>query len=736
MNLPHFSKPGDLFVSPDGDDRWTGYSSEPDGRGVHGPKRTILAARDQLRLLHNRGAMRGGETVWLAGGTYPVRKPLEFDYRDPANVTYSAIPGQTPVLDGGERIRGFEEISVNGVSCWVADVALLVERHGPWKSLFVDGVRATCSRYPREGWLWMESVPGIDLEAGLFDGTNSFVAKPGDLDNIPDLLDAEVVVAHFWIEERMPVASYDPSTRLLTSSRTAVFALKDSYNPNYAKYFIENTKSGLVHPGSWFLDIVEKRLYYVPLPGQKPESTEVVVPLVLQLARFLGTEEKPVCGITLRGLTLKHTDWAQPVGYGLWWDPYLPASEWGVRDSFSHIYECSPDPRKNYANAPQAASHVPGAIHYRYARHCALEDCTLEHLGMYGVSYFEGCQRDRVEGCTIRDTGAGGINIDGGGNEAAPTRLTGRISITDNRISNTGHVWISAVGILSAHSARNRILHNEIFDCTYSAISVGWVWGYNDNPSHSIIVAKNRIHHVAERGGMADLGGIYTLGPQPGTILKGNVISEIADSAYGGWGIYLDEGSAFITVEDNLVYRCSSNCLHEHIGRQNVFRNNVFAFGGKIKEGKAKGGVLTLCDQPHWNWLEYPPLLTTIERNILLTNGTPIYEDSMQYMDQPSLLSDLNLVWDLAGQSPVMWVHKPHPAVIHPGQAPETRLSFAEFQKLGYDCHSAVADPGFADPMAGDFQLAPDSPALALGFVPPDWSDVGPRPRNLRQSAV
>jgi hypothetical protein len=644
------------------------------------------------------------------------------------------MPGEVPVLDGGQRISGFSEAEVNGVRCWVADVSLLIERHGPWKSLFVDGVRATRSRFPHEGWLWMESVPGIDFDAGLFDGTDRFIHKPGDLEQVPDLLGAEAVVAHFWVDERMPVVGYDPATRLVTSSRTAVFALKDSFNKKYAKYYVENTMAGLAAPGTWHLDAAGKRLYYVPLPGQDAESTEIVVPLVLQLVRFIGSEEKPVHGITLHGLTLRHTDWAQPAGYGLWWDPYLPESEWGVRDSFSHLYECSPDPGKDYANTPQAALHVPGAVHHLHAHDCALEECTLEHLGMYGVSYHEGCQRDRVEGCTIRDTGAGGVNIDGGGNAASLGRLTGRISITDNTISNTGHVWLSAVGILSAHSARNRILHNEIFDCTYSAISVGWVWGYADNPSHSNLIAKNRIHQVAERGGMADLGGIYTLGPQPGTMVRGNVISEIADSAYGGWGIYLDEGSAFITVEDNLVYRCSSNCFHEHIGRQNILRNNVFAFGGKVKDGKAKGSVLTICDQPHWNWLEYPPLLTTIERNILLTNGTPVYEDSVQYMDNPSLRSDLNLVWDLSGHAPVMWHHTPHEGIIRPGQPAETSLSFAEFQALGYDNHSHIADPGFSDPLAGDFRIPADSPARALGFVPPDWSDAGPREKELRNT--
>ena len=38
-----------------------------------------------------------------------------------------------------------------------------------------------------------------------------------------------------------------------------------------------------------------------------------------------------------------------------------------------------------------------------------------------------------------------------------------------------------------------------------------------------------------------------------------------------------------------------------------------------------------------------------------------------------------------------------------------------------------MADPGFRDPQQGDFTLAEDSPARALGFRLPDLSTLGPR---------
>jgi hypothetical protein len=48
----------------------------------------------------------------------------------------------------------------------------------------------------------------------------------------------------------------------------------------------------------------------------------------------------------------------------------------------------------------------------------------------------------------------------------------------------------------------------------------------------------------------------------------------------------------------------------------------------------------------------------------------------------------------------------------------------------GHDAEGVMADPLFVDPQHGDFRLRPDSPALALGFVPFDVLQCGPRMRR------
>lgn len=54
-------------------------------------------------------------------------------------------------------------------------------------------------------------------------------------------------------------------------------------------------------------------------------------------------------------------------------------------------------------------------------------------------------------------------------------------------------------------------------------------------------------------------------------------------------------------------------------------------------------------------------------------------------------------------------------------------VDLAARQAAGQDDGSIVADPKFADPTAGDFALAVDSPVRALGFEPLDPAAAGRR---------
>ncbi|MCL5994704.1 MAG: right-handed parallel beta-helix repeat-containing protein, partial [Chloroflexi bacterium] len=291
-------------------------------------------------------------------------------------------------------------------------------------------------------------------------------------------------------------------------------------------------------------------------------------------------------------------------------------------------------------------------------------------------------------------------------------RRSGNNTISDNHIHDGGRVYHSATGIFLKHSGGNTVSHNHIHDLYYSGISSGWVWGYTDSLSKDNRFEKNHIHDLG-KAWLSDMGGIYTLSVQPGTVLRGNLIHDIEKANYGGWAIYLDEGSSHILVEDNICYNTSSQPFNVHYGRENVIRNNVFALGreGQVALGRAESHVSF-----------------TFEKNIVLTDGQPIFIGGYACdFSGRFILSDLNLFWDIEGRPVVMSGPR------QSGRAsPVPHLDLAQWQARGFDLHSVTADPCFRDPAHADFTLAPESPALALGFRPINLADVGPRPIGAR----
>lgn len=100
------------------------------------------------------------------------------------------------------------------------------------------------------------------------------------------------------------------------------------------------------------------------------------------------------------------------------------------------------------------------------------------------------------------------------------------------------------------YAAYTQITHNDIAEVPYSAITLGWGWGHDvqNNGSHNNVISYNRIDNYLMNA--RDGGGIYTLGHQKDSVVEGNYITR-QGNAFGG--IYLDEGSAYFTVKNNVV---------------------------------------------------------------------------------------------------------------------------------------------------------------------------------------
>jgi hypothetical protein len=653
-------QPG-FYVSPDGNDAWSGKRPEADEARTDGPFATIQRARDAVRQLKAGGEVRAPLTVCLRKGIYFLDEPLVLAPEDSGAkdcpVTYAAYPGEQVTISGGRRITGWTEKD----GLWTAQVPEAKEGKWFFRELFVNGERRFRPRLPKEGYFRIKGLAGIDPKVNYRTPMNRFEYAPGDIDpRWTRQTDIEVVVLHYWVDTHLPVAAIDDSNRIVTFTRKSRRKLTDDYEAKGALYYVDNVFEALREPGQWYLDRKAGVVHYRAKPGEDMTRAEVIAPRLVSLIRLEGKPEQGryVEHVVFRGLTFSHTAWE------------LPAND---------------------AGDAQSAQGVPGAIWASGARDCAIDGCAIRNIGTYGIEIADGCTGIRVAGNEISDTGAGGIKL-GGGDAASPAaRRTGSCVLSDNHIHHVGQVYHSGAGILIRHSAGNTVSHNEIDHTYYTAISVGWVWGYGPSVSRDNIVEFNHIHDIGQKV-LSDMGGVYTLGVSPGTVIRNNVIHDVDSRGYGGWGIYTDEGSTGILIENNVTYRTKSGGFHQHYGKENVVRNNVFAFA-------REGQIIRSRKELHLSF--------TFERNIVYWNEGPLLGKT--WSDDKFQL-DYNLYWNSAGK-PVQFDGKP----------------LENWQKRGQDVHSMIADPLFVDPAGDDFRLKDGSPAPRLGFRPIDVGPVGPR---------
>jgi len=648
----------DFYVAPDGNDSWSGKLHTKDASGRDGPFATLARARDALRALPRDRDL----TVLVRGGTYFLDEPLVFRPEDSGSesgrVIYAAFPGESPVLSGGRRITGWTRPK-GGL--WVAEVAGVNSGEWRFRQLFVNGSRRPRTRLPRQGFFRVAGLAGVDPGGNYQTPSGSFEFAQGDLRaSWANLSDVEVVVLHFWVDTHLPIATIDEEKRLVTFTRKSRRRFTDDFNREGARYYVENVREALGAPGEWYLDRRLGVLSYVPKPGESPDRAEAIAPRLAQLVRLEGRPEEGrfVERIEFRGLTFSHTDWDLP---------------------------------PNDAGDIQAAVGVPGALYARGARHCRVERCTFSHLGTYGIELEDGCSDWEIARNEFADLAGGGVKITGGDASSPPARRTERIAVTDNHMHDLGATWHSAVGILLRHAAGCTLSWNHIHHLYYTGISAGWVWGYGPSVSRENKIESNLIHHVGQ-GLLSDMGGIYTLGVSPGTVIRGNVIHDVESWGYGGWGIYTDEGSSHILIEGNLVYRTKSAGFHQHYGRENVIRNNIFALGREAQ-------LMRTRKEPHLSF--------TFERNIVYFKEGQLLGSNW---DDDKYAFDYNLYWD-ARKQPLRFA----------------KWSLEEWRKRGQDVHSILADPLFRDPERGDFALVQGSPASRIGFRPVDAKAAGPR---------
>ncbi|MCX7803983.1 MAG: right-handed parallel beta-helix repeat-containing protein [Planctomycetota bacterium] len=543
----------DFFVAADGNDANPGTREKPFA--------SLARARDAVReLKRRRGGLDRDVTVLIRGGTYRLKEPLAFGPEDSGTdrhtITYAAAPGERPVFSGGRAITGWKK---GEGELWTAEIP--EAKAGGWyfRELFVNGRRAQRARGPDAGFFRV-------ARAGP-DNRTSFTFNKGDLRAFRNIGDAEIVFLHDWCISRIRIAAVDEAAGTVrladpVGCSSADFFAITGFEP-HPRYYVENAPELLDSPGEWYLDRKSGVLSYWPLPGDDMNRAEAVAPVLERLLSFEGRagDAASVRGLRFEGLTFMHCA--------------FPLPEHGYAEIQAGFYEIRPNPGKTWANRARN----PAAVALRNVSGCVLERCEFAHLGGSGVSIEGRSEGNQVVGCRVRDVGGNGIMV--GEAENKPELLAGNNLVANNLVRDCGATLHGCVGIWVGLAEGTVVAHNEVRDLPYTGISVGWSWNTNPTQCRKNIVEANLISDVMQM--LSDGGGIYTLGRQPGTVLRGNLIHGIPPNAGRSEsnGMFLDEGSSEFAVENNAVYGVARAPIRFHKATAlTIRRNALFVPGG------------------------------------------------------------------------------------------------------------------------------------------------------------
>ncbi|MFQ6035477.1 MAG: right-handed parallel beta-helix repeat-containing protein, partial [Sedimentisphaerales bacterium] len=404
-----------LYVSPDGNDRWSGRLAQPNKERTDGPVASLAGARDAIRRLKAKEPITEPMQVMVADGTYVLTEPIVFTPEDSGTkdrpIIYEAAPDVRPVFTGGRTITGFRR-DKNGIyKAHIPEVAA-----GKWyfEQLFIDGRRAVRARTPNKFYHYMDKTSEVPIEdrSGQYRRTTTVRGDALEaLRNLDrqEIRDVTLVAYHKWCITRRYLTEIDTAANVIITIGEKLKSYS-GWPPN-TRFHLENFKTALDAPGEWFL-ARDGTLYYKPLAGQDMSKAQVVAPVVEKFVVFEGKPETEqfVEHIQLKGLVFHHNQSLLPA------DGYAPF---------------------------QAAFATEAAIMADGARNIVIKDCEIGHVATYGVWFRRGCYDCRLERCYLHDLGAGGVRVGEGQIRADKSSRTSRITVDNNIIRSGGRIYTS-----------------------------------------------------------------------------------------------------------------------------------------------------------------------------------------------------------------------------------------------------------------------------------------------------
>ncbi len=220
-------------------------------------------------------------------------------------------------------------------------------------------------------------------------------------------------------------------------------------------------------------------------------------------------------------------------------------------------------------------------------------------------------------------------------------------------------------------------------------------------------VEYNEIHHVMET--MGDGNGIYIRGAGAGNVIRRNYIHHLVTPMLMQAAIRTDGGQRDTLIAENLIYKCMAQGIILKLN--NRAENNIVAdvlapprgYYLSLREGPLTGAVINAN-------IFYSVNKESVFIDELAPGKGRKTEDSRgrELARSKDAKTDFNIYYCAVD--------------------PELGRQMLEKQQGdGVDANSRSVDPMFVDPENGDFRFKPGSPALEMGIVPIDLSQVGLR---------
>jgi hypothetical protein len=695
----------DFYVSPEGNDGWTGTESKP--------FKTLDRARTAVRAKIS-GGMDADIVVMLRGGTHLIDKTVVFGIADSAKdglkIVYRNYPGEEPVISSGVAITGWRKAEIKG-NVWVADVPKSL---GLFRTLYQGDTMLPRAR--AKGFTPVPETPLDNTTHPFYTNRRdvmrfSETAGLRDWDNLGDI---ELIVrpSRPWLMNILPLESVDVEKGIATTGLEATYPIYPIKNHGDEEtVWVENVIEGLDEPGEWVVNTKTGKLYLWPV-DDKP-GDDIVAPALREYIRVEGEgvekywepdkkNDVPVRGIHFSGLTFTHGD------RGIWRENDAGIQhDWEMVDTDNAI------------------------IRFRGAEDCAVEECHFYNTGGNAIRMDLYAQRIAVRNSHFHDLGQSAVVMIGYG---PGTKDVNKDNVVENNhIHHNGLLYWHSQQVIAWQSGGNRIAHNYFHDLPRKAVCISGV--------------RERFFVIARDNGMAEP---YKRWRECGRSIRWFEL-DLPDTTYESLAPYLHARNN--VVEYNKAVNCSLmlgdgaviNC--SGAGSGNVFRYNYV-------EDVNNGSALMRADDDQKDMLWEGNILVavkegqegsaiiskggnTLRNNIVVANirqfkGWPmngcVFEKNIYYAPagkEPELLG--KFFQDMGSRQDVKMDYNVY---YHAGgSSVKDDATLKQVRSLGYDKHSLYdVDPMFEDWKNGDFRLKPGSLALKLGFKQIPFDKIGLKP--------